>query len=257
MKTSEEARAAPLEPKTKLSGVVVKTTLAGALVDLGRDIPGVVHISQLQAGPVNKVEDLLQPGQTVNVWVRRVRHDRIELTMIEPVALDWKDIQPEQIVKGKVVRLEAYGAFVEFGAERPGLIHVSELSRTYVKDPSQVVKEGDEVEAKVLSVDRQKRQIRLSLKALQPEVVQEKQPREQRRPRIHRAARKAEPEPAPHEAEVPAEAEVTAMQMAWQQALDKSKEHHKARPGKSGKRMSKEQEDILRRTLDSRVPTSS
>src|SRR5574338_1038416 len=184
MATPDTALVSAIEPKTKLSGKVIKTTLAGALVDVGLEIPGVIHISQLQKDPVNKVEDVVKEGQTVDVWVRRVKKDRIELTMIEPLGLEWREIQPDMIVKGKVVRLETYGAFVDIGAERPGLVHVSELTRGYVKTPSEVVKEGDEVEAKVLDGDRRKRQIRLSMKALIPEPVEEEKPqREERKPR--------------------------------------------------------------------------
>src|ERR1043165_8680419 len=162
--------AATLEPKTKLSGKVLKTTLAGALVDVGQTIPGVIHISQLSNEPVNKVEDIVKEGQTIDVWVRRVKKDRIELTMIEPLALEWKEIEPDMIVKGKVVRLEAYGAFLDIGVGRPGMVHVSELAHGYVKTPNEIVKEGDEVEAKVLDVNRKKKQIKLSMKALEPEI---------------------------------------------------------------------------------------
>src|SRR5512144_2610411 len=168
--TTPDNAAVTLEPKTKLSGKVLKTTLAGALVDVGQSIPGVIHISQLSKDPVNKVEDIVKEGQTVEVWVRRVKKDRIELTMIEPLALEWKEIEPDMVVKGKVVRLESYGAFVDIGAERPGMVHVSELAHGYVKTPGEVVKEGDEVEAKVLDVNRKKKQIKLSMKALEPEV---------------------------------------------------------------------------------------
>src|SRR5512132_4237230 len=170
MTTPDIALTTTLEPKTKLSGKVLKTTLAGALVEVGQNIPGVIHISQLSKDPVNKVEDVVKEGQTVDVWVRRVKKDRIELTMIEPLALEWKEIEPEMIVKGKVVRLEAYGAFVDIGAERPGMVHVSELAHGYVKTPNEIVKEGDEVEAKVLDVNRKKKQIKLSMKALEPEI---------------------------------------------------------------------------------------
>ncbi|HRK88576.1 MAG TPA: S1 RNA-binding domain-containing protein, partial [Anaerolineales bacterium] len=128
MTTPDSAPAVALEPKTKLSGKILKTTLAGALVDIGQNLPGVIHISQLSDKPVNKVEDVVQEGQAVEVWVKRVRKDRVELTMVEPLAYEWKELKPDMVVKGKVVRLETYGAFVDFGAERPGLIHVSELT---------------------------------------------------------------------------------------------------------------------------------
>jgi small subunit ribosomal protein S1 len=254
MATPDMAPSAALEPKTRLNGKVIKTTLAGALVDIGLDLPGVIHISQLQKEPVNKVEDVVQEGQSVEVWVRRVRKDRIELTMIEPLAFEWKEIKPEMVVKGKVVRLESYGAFIDFGAERPGLIHVSELARGYVKSASDVVKEGDEIEAVVLDVDRRKRQIRLSMKALQPEIVEEKPPREDRKGHGKRKSKKPEMDPDP-EAEAHTEPQMTAMQVAWQEALERSKGRDKIRQPKTVKAISEEQEEILNRTLKKRLPT--
>ncbi len=266
MATPDIAPAAALEPKTKLSGKIMKTTLAGALVDIGQDLPGVIHISQLQKEPVNKVEDVVKEGQTVDVWVRRVKKDRIELTMIEPLAYEWKEIQPDLVVKGKVVRLETYGAFVDFGAERPGLVHVSELARGFVKTASEVVKEGDEVEAKVLDVDRRKRQIRLSMKAIQPEIVEEERPapaehfdrpeRDERRARgdKRKAKGKRHDETYEVEEEGPSEPEMTAMQMAWMEALEKSKREKQHQP-RSNKSVSREQEEILNRTLEKRLPT--
>jgi len=259
MTTPDSAPVAALEPKTKLSGKILKTTLAGALVDIGQSLPGVIHISQLQQEAVNKVEDVVKEGQVVDVWVRRVKKDRIELTMIEPLGYEWKEIIPDLVVKGKVVRLESYGAFVDFGAERPGLIHVSELTRGYVKTASEVVKEGDEIEAKVLDVDRRKRQIRLSMKALQPEVVEEAKPeREDRRKGTgdkRKGKGKKQEEDYQIEVEVSNEPQFTAMQIAWQQALERSKGHGKVRT-KSYKSATEEQEKIFNRTLEKRVPTS-
>jgi len=256
MTTPDIAPAAALEPKTKLSGKVLKTTLAGALIDLGKNLPGVIHISQLSTDSINKVEDVVQVGQMVNVWVRRVKKDRIELTMIQPLALEWKEIQPEMIVRGKVVRLETYGAFVDIGAERPGLIHVSELARGYVKTANDVVKEGDEVEAKVLDVDRRKRQIRLSMKALQPEIVEEIKPeREERKVRGGKRNKKQENQSFEMEAQGPSEPQLTGMQVAWQEALERSKKekNYKTKMAKASK--TQEREDILHRTLEKRLPT--
>jgi small subunit ribosomal protein S1 len=243
-----------LEPKTKLTGKILKTTLAGALVDVGQPLPGVLHISQLQKDPVNKVEDVVKEGQTVEVWVRKARKDRIELTMIEPMMYEWKDLQPEMVVKGKVVRLETYGAFVEIGAERPGMIHISELARGYVKSAADVVKEGDEVEAVVLNVDRKKRQIRLSMKALQPEIVEEEKPvRESKRSKRSKPVE----EPQAEAEETQAEIELTAMQIAWQTAQDRAKSKEKTQRTKRVKSSSAEQEDILNRTLEKRLPTGA
>lgn len=255
MATPDITPSLALEPKTKLSGKVLKTTLAGALVDIGQPIPGVIHISQLSDKEVNKVEDVVKEGQEVTAWVKRVRKDRVELTMIEPLMYDWKELKPEMIVKGKVIRLETYGAFVEFGAERPGLVHVSEITHGYVKTAAEALKEGEEIEAKVLEVDRRKRQIRLSIKALLAEpVVEDKPEREERKSKGKRKGGKKDEETYEMEAEVSNEPQFTGMQIAWQQALDKAKGKNKIRR-KSFKSASEQQEELLNSTLKKRIPT--
>ena len=250
MATPDLASTQTLEPKTKLSGKILKTTLAGALVDVGQNIPGVIHISQLSKDPINKVEDVVKEGQTVDVWVRRVKKDRIELTMVQPLALEWKELEPDMVVKGKVVRLETYGAFVDIGAERPGMVHVSELAHGYVKTPNEIVKEGDEIEAKVLEVNRKKKQIKLSMKALEPEVEEFKPAKkENKKGNRHGSKRETAEDQVQEEAKEP---ELTAMQIAWQEALNKANadKAYKVKRVKSG--LSQEQEDLLDRTLKKR-----
>jgi small subunit ribosomal protein S1 len=243
-----------IKRKTKYTGTVVKTTLAGALIDIGVGTPGVVHISQLQAEPVNRVEDVIHPGQTVEVWVHRVvpKKNRIELTMIKPLDFDWRDLEKDLVVKGKVTRLEKFGAFVDIGAERPGLVHISEMTYDYIKDPSEVVKEGDEVEVKVLAVNRQKRQIKLSMKALEePPVKEVKETRVSAKPAEQHAQAEAS---EPREVPVP-----TAMESALREAMERSKVKHAYPPGERGKRKGKgsanELEQILNRTLHQKVKT--
>ncbi len=252
----DSSPAIALEPKAQLTGKIVKITLAGALVDVGQPLPGVLHISQLQKDPVNKVEDVVKEGQSVTVWVRKVRKDRIELTMIQPLKYEWKDLQPDLVVKGKVVRLESYGAFLDIGAERPGMIHISELARGYVKSAHDVVKEGDEIEAKILSVDYKKRQIRLSMKALQPEVVEPEKPhRDARRGGKRGKAEAQADQDIP--AEEPPEPALTAMQLAWQSAQERARSKGKSGHARRPKANSAEQEEILNRTLEKRVPTGA
>ncbi|MCI0554312.1 MAG: S1 RNA-binding domain-containing protein [Anaerolineae bacterium] len=256
METPNIASETTLTPKTKLSGKVLKTTLAGALVDVGQNIPGVIHISQLSEGSINKVEDVVREGQTVDVWVRRVKKDRIELTMIKPLGLEWKEIEPDMVVKGKIVRLEPYGAFVDIGAERPGMVHVSELAHGYVKTPNEVVKEGDEVEAKVLDVNRKKKQIKLSMKALES-VVEEFKPakKEEHKSRSKRGPRKEKEAAETVQQEEPKEPELTGMQVAWQEALNKANAEKSFKVKRVKSNRSQEQEDILNRTLEKRLPT--
>jgi ribosomal protein S1 len=253
METTSAAPDSALQPKARLTGKVIKTTIAGAILDIGQKVPGVVHISQLSKDAVNRVEDVVKVGQSVDVWVRRVRDDRVELTMVEPLGLEWKEIQPDMLVKGKVVRLETYGAFIEIGAERPGMVHVSEISHDYVKNPSEVLKEGDEVEAKVLEVDRRKRQIRLSIKATLPkpeEVLAEVNKSEGRKPKAKRSRKQAERREEPEEKEP----ELTAFQIAYQKAQERAdKKGGTTRSRKSKTNASKESEEIFDRTLKNRI----
>jgi len=240
-----------IKTKERYTGTVLKTTLQGALVDIGSEKPAFIHISQAvrDGDPktqINSIEEVLEKGQKFDFWVKRVRKDRIELTMKEPLGMEWREIKSGMTVKGQVVRLETFGAFVEIGAERPGLIHISELSHSYVRTPGEVVREGDEVEAKVLEVNRRKKQIKLSLKALQelPEELQIQEPS---------APKKKE------EKEVK-EPDLTAMEIAMRSAMEKStgdKNGENKKKSRKTKEVTPEQEDLLSRTLENKVGKDS
>lgn len=240
-----------IKRKMQFSGTVIKTTIAGAVVDIGLSTPGVVHISQLSTDPVNRVEDVVTAGQQVEVWVKRVfpKKNRIELTMIKPLDLEWREITKGMNLKGKVTRLEKFGVFVDIGAERPGLVHISEMTHGYIKNPGEIVKEGDEVDVQVLNVNRQKKQIKLSMKALEekPEKVV-KEPL----PQIARSA--SEAEETPKEEPVP-----TAMEMALRQAMERSKgrepEAQVSRSKPKNAASNNEIEQILARTLKNKAKT--
>ena len=271
----EEENDNEIKPKMHFTGKVLKTTLAGAILDVGLNVLCVVHISQLvPSSPelsIKRVEDVLQVGQEVEVWVKKVKEDRIELTMVRPLGMEWRDIKKGMSVKGTVVRLEKFGAFVEIGAERPGLIHISELAHGYVRQPSDVVKEGDEVEAQVLDVNRRKKQIKLSLKALQEEPVKvveepakmienaQKDRTTRRRSRGRDEGGGSEHhEMAMEPVEVAAEPDPTAMEMAMREAMDraKSRKSQNQDRGRRNRAMTSEQEDILARTLEHKARNS-
>lgn len=231
--------------KMKFSGKVIKTSLAGALIEIGLDKPGMVHISQLRKEPTNRVDDVAKIGDEVDVWVRSINKKAglVELTMIEPLALDWSEIKTGLVVKGDIVRLEKFGAFIEIGAERPGLAHISELTHDYIREISDAVKIGDKVEAQVLDVDRKKKKIKLSLKALQvdPSKVTFDEIEEE------------------EEAEIP-----TAMELAIRKAMDGTDSPDEAGAKESEGTVSEvdhvenkisEREDILSRTLKNKVRT--
>ena len=253
MAENETTQANALEPKTKIKGTITKITIGGAIVDLGPEqLPGVIHISQLQKEHLTKVEDAVQVGQEVEMWVRRAKKDRIELTMIEPLALEWREMKPEMTVKGKVERLESYGAFVDIGAERPGLVHVSEIAHGYIKNPSQIVKVGDEVDVMILEVNRRKKQIRLSMKATLPEPTESLDKPRRGRGGKKRGGRSVAAMMAEFDDE-PKAPEHTAMEMAWQAALDRADSAKKSKSKVEKKVESNEtQEEILSRTLEQR-----
>ena len=156
---------ADLRPKMRLQGTVTETQLYGAIVDIGLEQKGLVHISRLAPTRVNRVTDVVNPGDNVTVWVTEVdlKKGRIGLTMVEPPKVEWRELKEGQIHTGTVTRLEPYGAFVDIGAERPGLLHVREMSSGYVRHPSEIVKVGDEIEVRILKLDRQKRRIDLAM----------------------------------------------------------------------------------------------
>ena len=241
-----------LAQKQKFEGKVLKTSLQGALIDINHPLPAFLHISQVinkakPEAPVKSIEEMLKVGDVVTVWVKRVMKDHTELTMHEPLLLDWKEIQPEMAVKGKIVRLETFGAFVEIGAERPGLVHVSELSHSYVKLPEEVVKVGDEVDVKVLEVDRKKKQIKLSMKALQeePEVVEE----EKKPSRKPKAAKKEVVVEEPKEV-IP---DPTYMEIALRQAMEQAERRKPAPRAKKSRSYDMDADDIYDRTMKNKI----
>lgn len=260
-----------IKQKMKFTGKVLKTTLAGAAIDIGAEKPAMLHVSQMvlpSNEPILSVMDVLKDGEEIEVWVKRVRDQRIELTMIKPLDLEWREIKTGLAVKGKVVRLETFGAFVEIGAERPGLIHISEMAHGYVKTPSDVMKEGDEIEAEVIDFNRKKKQIKLSIKALTPEPEKEetfeqsytssftdeptKKEKPVRKKREKKVRKKSNAEFSSLDIELgngQAEEEPTAMELAIRAAMDKAnakKQEGKKKVAKS----TQTQDDLLARTLD-------
>jgi ribosomal protein S1 len=247
-----------LERKMHLKGKVLKTSTAGAIVDIGVERPALLHVSQIilpSDEPIKRVSDFLNEGQELDVWVHNVQKDRIEVTMKEPNALEWREIKKNMVVKGKVVKIENFGAFVDIGSELPGLIHISELTKGYVKAASDVVNIGDEVEVKIIDFNRRRKQIKLSMKALQPEseeiegvtVTPVRSKRKSRK-------RKEKEKIVQPKAEEPVEPEPTTMEIALRAAMGHvNNDKEQTEREKHGKTVSEEQEKILRRTLDRRL----
>jgi small subunit ribosomal protein S1 len=265
---TEDGAAVEVKSKMKYTGKVIKTSLAGAVIDIGSPQPAVLHVSQVNLGETsddsasNRVEDVLAVGQEITVWVRRVKEDHIELTMNEPLALEWREIKKGMNVKGTVVRLEKFGAFIEIGAERPGLVHISEMAHGYVKTPGDMVKVGDEVEAQVLDVQRRKKQIKLSMKATQPAPEPEEiadgdfiKTKGKKRGGGRKGDRRRGGEAQVYTISDSNEPQPTAMEIALRNAMESAKERESAekkasKKNKKQKEASQAQADILARTLE-------
>ena len=285
----DEAQALGVTLKEQIKGKVVKVGAPGALVEIGKDKPAVLHISEILRPEgkenCNNTAELLNVGDEIDVYVKRVKDGLVQLTMVKPLALEWREIKKDMVVKGIVTKLEKFGAFVEIGAERPGLVHISEMAHSYVRQPSDILKEGDEVQAQVLEVNKRKKQIKLSMKALQPEpeANAEETDNEEAKPAAPRpmsaraqqlkegkfnSSEPREKRPARRTAkkreelnenvnfiftdENATEEEPTAMEIAWRFAMEKAK-GRKGTEDKKKKSSNAEQEDILARTLNNKV----
>ncbi|CAN5394029.1 30S ribosomal protein S1 [soil metagenome] len=164
-----------LEKGLVLEGTVKAISDFGVFVDLG-GVDGLVHITDLSWGRVTHPSEIVQLDQTVKVVVLDFDENkkRISLGMKQLTSHPWDQIgekyEPATRVKGKVVSLTDYGAFIEIEKGVEGLIHISEMSWTqHVKHPSQVVSLGQQIEAIVLNIDKNDRKLALGMKQLDPD----------------------------------------------------------------------------------------
>jgi small subunit ribosomal protein S1 len=220
-----------LKPGLQTRGKVVRLEKFGAFVDIGAESDGLVHVSEMGTGRVNKPSDVVSEGDIITTWVKEAdrRSGRISLSMVEPPEVDIRSLKPDMVLSGKVVRLESFGAFVDIGAGRDGMIHVSEMGRGYVGNPSEILSAGDEVQVRVLEVDPRRGRISLSMKDLPTEDLD-----------LY----------GDEEEEVP-----TSMELALRQAMEEQgvefppKQDTRRGKKRSRRRRDRVQDDIITRTL--------
>ncbi|NRA12184.1 MAG: 30S ribosomal protein S1 [Crocinitomicaceae bacterium] len=166
---------AGLEKGQVLEGTVKNITSYGVFIDLG-GVDGLVHITDLSWGRVNHPEEIVELDQKINVVILDFDDEkkRIALGLKQLESHPWDALDAElnigDKVKGKVVVMADYGAFVEIAAGVEGLIHVSEMSWSqHLRSAQDFLKVGDEVEAVVLTLDREERKMSLGIKQLMPD----------------------------------------------------------------------------------------
>ena len=164
-----------LEKGQVLEGVVKNITTYGVFIDLG-GVDGLIHITDLSWGRITHPEEIVQLDQKINVVILDFDDDkkRIALGLKQLTPHPWDaldaDLKVGDKVKGKVVVMADYGAFVEIAPGIEGLIHVSEMSWSqHLRSAQEFLKVGDEVEAVVLTLDREERKMSLGMKQLHPD----------------------------------------------------------------------------------------
>jgi small subunit ribosomal protein S1 len=158
---------------SRISGKVRNFTTYGAFVELEEGIDGMIHVSDMSwTRKVNHPSEALQKGQQVEAIVLEVdpANQRISLGLKQATADPWSTISSRyaigQVVKGKVSKIASFGAFVEFEDGVDGLVHISQISDDHVEKVKDALHVGQEVEARIVKIDRDERRIGLSIKAV-------------------------------------------------------------------------------------------
>ena len=160
-----------------VEGTVKNVTDFGAFIDLG-GVDGLLHISEMSWGRVEHPKKVFKVGDAISVLIKEITGSKVALSLKFDDANPWKAAATKYAVgtevTGKVARMTDFGAFVELEAGVDALLHVSQISKDHVEKPSDVLKVGDEVTAKVVDFNEADKKISLSVKAMfAPEVKEE------------------------------------------------------------------------------------
>ena len=170
-----------LQVGDRIDGVVKNVTDFGAFVDLG-GVDGLLHISEMSWGRVDNPKKLFHVGDQLTVLVKDIHDTKIALSLKFPETNPWanaaEDFAVGKVITGKVARMTDFGAFVELAPGVDALLHVSQISRTHVDKPSDVLKIGQEITAKIVDLNEDEKKISLSMKVLEPEHTEEEAPAE-------------------------------------------------------------------------------
>lgn len=153
-----------------VEGIIKNVTDFGAFIDLG-GADGLLHISEMSWGRVENPKKVFKSGETIKALIKDISGEKIALSLKFPEANPWADAAVKyavgNVVVGRVARMTDFGAFVELEPGVDALLHVSQISRDHVEKPSDVLKVGQEIEARIVDFNEADRKISLSMKALE------------------------------------------------------------------------------------------
>ncbi|MDR1018386.1 MAG: 30S ribosomal protein S1 [Lachnospiraceae bacterium] len=162
---------AHLQVGDRVSGVVKNITDFGAFIDLG-GVDGLLHISEMSWGRTENPKKVFKVGQELTVLVKEIKDTRVALSLKFPEENPWIDASEKfavgNIITGKIARMTDFGAFVELAPGIDALLHVSQISKTHVDKPSDVLSVGEEVTTKIVDFNEETKKISLSMRALEP-----------------------------------------------------------------------------------------
>jgi small subunit ribosomal protein S1 len=171
-----------LEPGVEFDGIVRSVREFGAFVDIGNGVEGLIHVSELSWDRVANAADVLKAGEKVRVVVKKVDREtgKIGLSARDLIESPWKRAGDKYhvgaTVKGVVSRIAQCGAFVKLEPGVEGLVHISELATRRIRSVSDVAREGQQVECRVITIDPDEQRLSLSIKALAPAPTSKEQP---------------------------------------------------------------------------------
>ena len=152
-----------------VEGVVKNVTDFGAFIDLG-GVDGLLHISEMSWGRTENPKKVYKVGDSVKCFIKEINGNKIALSVKYPDSNPWNDAATKyavgNVVKGKVARMTDFGAFVELAPGVDALLHVSQIAKEHIEKPSDVLKVGQEIEAKIVDFNEDEKKISLSIKAL-------------------------------------------------------------------------------------------
>jgi len=176
--TKQESVLASYKVGDQVEGEVTAVTDFGAFVRFNSNLEGLVHISEIAWQRIDHPRDVLKMGDHVRAEIINIEGSKIFLSMKKLVEDPWRKVAEKytlnQWVKGRVLKINPFGLFVELDPEIHGLAHISELASRPVKDVNEIARIGDEFEFRIISIDPESHRLGLSLRKLKEETPAEK-----------------------------------------------------------------------------------